>query len=209
MTGRRPRRRAVEVREAVLEAALAELEECGYFGVTFEGVARRAGASKSVLYRRYDDRASLIFDAMRTAVTEVVAPEATGDLRQDLLAWLGAALDRAAQVGPLTYRGLVGEAQPETLKLIGGVVSGASLLLRQNVIIPAQKRGQLGPIPLELDVITVPMRLLRDHLVFGWGDRGGVLDIVDMVALPLYRSASGLRAAGSIEPPNAGPTGSA
>jgi AcrR family transcriptional regulator len=40
------------VDEAVIAATLGLLAELGYAGLTLAGVARRAGVSKSALYRR-------------------------------------------------------------------------------------------------------------------------------------------------------------
>ena len=43
---------------AILRAALAELLERGYGGMSMEGVAERAGVGKPAIYRRHRDKAS-------------------------------------------------------------------------------------------------------------------------------------------------------
>ena len=50
----------------ILEAAVAELAEVGYGGVTIEAVAARAGVGKSTIYRHWRDKLDLIADAFET-----------------------------------------------------------------------------------------------------------------------------------------------
>ncbi len=51
-------------RQRVLRAALDVLDEDGLPGFTMEAVARRAGASKATLYRRWPTVGALLIDAM-------------------------------------------------------------------------------------------------------------------------------------------------
>ena len=44
--------RSARVREAVLGAAFAELDERGYEGFSIDAVARRSGVHKTTIYRR-------------------------------------------------------------------------------------------------------------------------------------------------------------
>jgi AcrR family transcriptional regulator len=46
------RRRGRHLEDALLDAAWAELTERGYAGFTLESVAKRAGTSTPVIYRR-------------------------------------------------------------------------------------------------------------------------------------------------------------
>ncbi len=50
----------------ILEAAVGELAEVGYGGVTIEAVAARAGVGKSTIYRLWRDKLDLIADAFET-----------------------------------------------------------------------------------------------------------------------------------------------
>jgi TetR/AcrR family transcriptional regulator, regulator of autoinduction and epiphytic fitness len=50
----------------VREAALAELAERGWGGLTIEAVATRAGVARSTIYRHWPDKLALITDAMET-----------------------------------------------------------------------------------------------------------------------------------------------
>ena len=75
--------------EALLDAAWAELTECGYDELTIDAVAVRAGTSRAVLYRRWPGKQELVHAALVYQVGKdiVVAPD-TGTLRGDVLALL-------------------------------------------------------------------------------------------------------------------------
>jgi TetR/AcrR family transcriptional regulator, regulator of autoinduction and epiphytic fitness len=56
----------------ILEAAVDELAELGYGGVTIESVAARAGVGKSTIYRHWPDKLALIADAFETFHVQMV-----------------------------------------------------------------------------------------------------------------------------------------
>jgi TetR/AcrR family transcriptional regulator of autoinduction and epiphytic fitness len=58
--------RILRSRAVIIEAAVAELAEVGYGGVTIEAVAARAGVGKSTIYRHWRDKLELIADAFET-----------------------------------------------------------------------------------------------------------------------------------------------
>ena len=66
----RRRRRDEELLGGIRQAVRDELRDHGYPGVTFEGVARRAGTSKPVLYRRFDSRAEMVLATLLTFENE-------------------------------------------------------------------------------------------------------------------------------------------
>jgi AcrR family transcriptional regulator len=70
----------------VLDAALAELAESGYGGLSVEAVARRAGVHKTTVYRQWPDRERLVTDALTQLSGEDLPVPDTGDLRSDLVA---------------------------------------------------------------------------------------------------------------------------
>ncbi|MCB0910114.1 MAG: TetR/AcrR family transcriptional regulator [Propionibacteriaceae bacterium] len=189
---RRRRRTATEVEAAIRAAVLAELAEGGYGAVTFEGIARRVGTSKPVLYRRYPDRASMIFDAIRSQGPSRRLQESTGSLRDDLFALMSVAHDETDQLRAGAYRALIGEAREDTLAQAAEMVLDVHSRIQDVVLRPARERGELGPEPLDPEVVLTPLRLGRDRLVLGPLTAGHVADIIDKVALPLYRVASGL-----------------
>jgi AcrR family transcriptional regulator len=59
-------------RMVILTAAVEELADCGYGGVTIESVADRAGVGKSTIYRHWPDKLALIADAFETFHEQMV-----------------------------------------------------------------------------------------------------------------------------------------
>jgi AcrR family transcriptional regulator len=59
------RRYGAALERALLGAAWEELRESGYAGFTIDAVARRAGTSRPVLYRRWPNRAQLVLAGER------------------------------------------------------------------------------------------------------------------------------------------------
>ena len=66
-----------------MDAALEEYGEHGWSGFTMDGVARRAGVGKSTVYLRWQDKQTLLTDAVSASGDELGAVD-TGDLRGDL-----------------------------------------------------------------------------------------------------------------------------
>lgn len=70
-------------RQRVLRAALQVLDEDGLPGFTMEAVARRAGASKATLYRRWPSVGALLVDAMDATFQPFAVPD-TGRVETDV-----------------------------------------------------------------------------------------------------------------------------
>ncbi|HWG02562.1 MAG TPA: TetR/AcrR family transcriptional regulator [Trebonia sp.] len=81
----RPRREQAE--QAILDAALEAVAECGVDCVTCEDVAARAGVGKATLYRRWSGKEDLLIAAF--AALKSPLPEPAGvSVRADLIAML-------------------------------------------------------------------------------------------------------------------------
>src|SRR5947209_5084174 len=93
---REPISRGDGARQRVLRAALEVLDEDGLVGFTMEAVARRAGASKATLYRRWPTVGALLIDAMDATFKPLPVPD-TGDVRTDLVHLLTAFVTLLAQ----------------------------------------------------------------------------------------------------------------
>src|SRR6266540_442650 len=76
-------------RQRVLRAALDVLDEDGLPGFTMEAVARRAGASKATLYRRWPTVGALLIDAMDATFQPFPVPD-SGRVETDLAQLLAA-----------------------------------------------------------------------------------------------------------------------
>ncbi len=105
------RRRGAALEDALLTAAWDEVTAVGYAKFTMEGAAARAGAARSVLYRRWPNRAALVHAAMRHHMGSLDdrVPD-TGDLRTDILLVLRDIRGKFLEVGPEVVHGLMSEA---------------------------------------------------------------------------------------------------
>lgn len=182
---RRPRRTNAEVKAAITAAVLAELNEVGFAGLTFERVAGRAELSKAVLYRRHPTRVSLALGALQETAQGIYAePPMTGSLRSDLLSWLGAAERQASRVGAATFRGLVGEANQAELEHVEALMAARAHDVERCIIEPARQRGEITS-DIPEPVIKLFFTLLRDQTLFEPQEHHHNTAIVDDVLIPL------------------------
>ena len=70
--GERVDPRVERSRIVILKAAVDELADVGYGGVTIESVAARAGVGKSTIYRHWPDKLALIAEAFETFHEQMV-----------------------------------------------------------------------------------------------------------------------------------------
>jgi AcrR family transcriptional regulator len=103
----RPRSQAT--RRKILDAAIAELFECGYGALTIEGIAARAGAGKQTIYRWWGSKADVVLDAMLDLASSVIAVPDTGSLAGDLDAFLTATFSEGERQRPVLL-GLMAQA---------------------------------------------------------------------------------------------------
>lgn len=82
-------------RQAILDAALAELLARGIDDFTVEGVAKRAGVDPRVIIDRWHDRRILLVDAQFGRGRQGLVTPDTGTLRGDVLAVAAALADQA------------------------------------------------------------------------------------------------------------------
>lgn len=80
---REPVSRGAGARGRVLRAALEVLDDDGLPGFTMEAIARRAGASKATLYRRWPTVGALLIDAMDATFQPFPVPD-TGQVETDV-----------------------------------------------------------------------------------------------------------------------------
>jgi AcrR family transcriptional regulator len=156
-TGRgRGRRPTAKVRADVLAAAGAVLLEEGMAGFTIEGVAARAGVSKTTIYKWWASKGALALDGYFHAVEDTLAFPDTGDIAADLLTQLRAFIDlvgntRAGRV----IAELVGAAQtdPALADALHRLYSGPRRALAVEAMERAKTRGQLRE-GVDLEVVV-------------------------------------------------------
>ncbi|GAA1771852.1 TetR/AcrR family transcriptional regulator [Nocardioides hankookensis] len=184
------RRRGAELEEALLEAAWDELNQHGYGALTIDGVAQRAGTSRTVVYRRWATKRELV-EAAIVFISQRSRPEVpdTGSLRGDLLemmthtnkkriglmalmvAFMGGYFQETG-TSPYDLRRLVMDEGPNSLDVI---------------IDRAVERGEVDPARLTPRVRSVAADLFRHEALMRLGQVPDdvVVEIVDEIFLPL------------------------
>ena len=196
------RRRGAVLEQAILRAAVDELTESGYAGMTMDRVASRAGTNKNAIYRRWPNRAALGVAAYRLLVETRLGPPDTGELRADVLAVLRQMNADLGTAKADIARGLMASAaeDPELLAQLREMIGDGGSSTWLTMLRRAVDRGEAPPESLHPRVATVPVVLLRtEFMTHGMTPvpDGVILEIVDEVYLPLVRG----RAAAPDRPP--------
>jgi AcrR family transcriptional regulator len=180
------RRRDDVLQAAIHEAIRAELAECGYTGVSFDKVARRAKTSRSVIYRRYRSRAHMVTDAL-PSLHWPHEWQSAGSLRQDLVDLFTVILERFHSVGIDTYRRLGAEADDELFDESTTLISELTNRTIHHALSDARDRGEIGPAPLPEPVEMTLLALVRNGVFFTRKpvDEHTLTELIDTVYLPL------------------------
>jgi AcrR family transcriptional regulator len=190
----RRRRHGQELESALLTAALDELVKVGYARLTMESVARRAGTSEPVLYRRWPNKDQLVLAAMEhyRNAHPIALPD-TGALRTDLLAELTAASEARAGIYAIaagaSSSGLLADTGL-TVSQIRERVMGGPLLPHQRAIYQrAHDRGEIDLEHIPAAVLNLPFDLVRHDLLMDLRppEPARIQSIVDELFLPLLR----------------------
>lgn len=186
------RRRGAALEGAILGAAVEELTESGYAGLSMDRVARRAGTNKNAIYRRWPSRLALGIAAYRHVATTVQPPD-TGELRGDVLELLRRANRHWSSPLGAILRDLMAAAggAAEFLAQLPEQATDAVAAAWLTLLGRAVARGEASPEALHPRVATVAIVLLRNEFV----TRGVptapdevLVEIVDEVYLPLVRA---------------------
>ncbi|TNB48667.1 TetR/AcrR family transcriptional regulator [Martelella lutilitoris] len=191
MTGPKSERRRGEALEtAILEAAFDMLVEAGYGGMTMEAVAKRAGTSRPVLYRRWPNAAELTVAAMRhhLAAHPLEIPD-TGNLRDDVMGLLRHIVERRTRLGALISVELSDffrETNSSPAKLKTQIVSREQHVM-EVLLSRAIARGEIEDRAFRPRVISLPVDLLRNEMMMTLepASERAVSEIVDEIFLPL------------------------
>lgn len=151
---REPISRGAGARQRVLQAALEVLDDDGLPGFTMEAVARRAGASKATLYRRWPTVGALMIDAMDATFRPFPVPD-TGRVDADVAQLLTAFVTLLEHTPfPRLLAAFIDAAERDSAL----ATLHADLTRRRRepllvVLARARERGQLPP-DLDLEVVT-------------------------------------------------------
>jgi AcrR family transcriptional regulator len=189
--GTRSRRRGAVLEDAVLTAVWDEVAAVGYARLTMEGAAARSGTAKSVLYRRWPNRAALVHAAVRHHLRPLVEHVVdTGDLRGDLLHLLRRVRDNYREVGPDILRGIVSEIEDMPKDVYA---AGAAAVMA--VLLRAVDRGEAPRDRVTPRIAALPGDLIRNEVLFVHGDASDefLAGLLDEILLPLVVGPAGQR----------------
>jgi AcrR family transcriptional regulator len=149
-------------RQRVLKAALDVLADQGLPGFTIEAVAKRAGASKTTLYRRWTSRRALLIEAMDELASRPFPPPATGHLRSDLIELIlraDALLNE--QPFPRLMAAFIDAAERDpALRSMHADVTESRRRPVRHVLVEARLRGEIAAsadVDLAVDLLTAPI----------------------------------------------------
>ncbi|MFG2358214.1 TetR/AcrR family transcriptional regulator [Streptomyces sp. NPDC048521] len=192
-----PRRRGAVLERAILNAALEQLGEVGWKGLTMEGVAAGAQTGKAAVYRRWPSKEDLVANALEAGLPRVETAPDLGSVREDLLALcrqvrqimysapgaaLRAVLHECDQVQAERFQGVI----------VGGVVEPTVKLLR-DVITRGIERGEVRADAANgyvFDAVPAMMMYRSKVCASEWSDRE-LEGMVDQLMLPLLRRHGG------------------
>jgi AcrR family transcriptional regulator len=152
-----------ELTAALKRALYKELAEAGYGKLSLEAVARRAGAGKAAIYRRWSGKRAMLVALLSDLAGEAIEVPDTGALRSDVRQFLVNSC--AALEDPLMYEivpDLLAEAarDPE----VGDALSYAMHLLKREkaaeLLQRAIDRGDLDPgtdVEIGLELLAGPL----------------------------------------------------
>src|SRR5690625_3366277 len=189
------RRRGAALNRALLEAAWEELVTEGYDALTFDSVARRASTSKPVVYRRWATKYELVAAAAREVLDRLPMEDPrTGNLRDDVIAFLRQASERRAPVTALAIAQLAGmyRTTGTTIQDLAARLGSRDGGVFDRILDDAVTRGEIDPARLSPRVRSIVNDLYQHHLIVAMRplDECEIADIVDDVFLPLVRPAT-------------------
>jgi AcrR family transcriptional regulator len=176
--------------QAILRAAIDELLDSGYAGLTMDRVACRAGTNKNAIYRRWSNRAALGLAAYRQLAAAAPPPPDTGRLRSDALELLRRANSTwSSPLGGILRALLAGARDdPQLLAQIQANAADGGSAAWLAILERAVARGEAKPAALKPRVATVPIALLRNEFVINAYPAVAdsvLVEIIDDVYLPL------------------------
>lgn len=199
-------------REAeILDAAVAVLGDVGYDRLTMDMVATEARASKATLYRRWENKAALVVDAVSRAKGMPAADTpSTGTLRGDLLAtWCGrsgwsSTVPMSVMCGLMTAL----HTDEELGAAFRAGFLGPRQALARRIFEDARDRGEVADgVDLDLVVSLLPAICVQQELLLNRSvDDEFVKRVIDTVVLPVCQAGQSTAYAGTTQPARPDPT---
>lgn len=183
-----------EREDEILDATVELLIEAGYDRLTMDAVAKKARASKATLYRRWDNKASLVVEALiRAKQSPHIGDHDTGTLRGDLLSTFcghGGINETATQVMGSVITAL--STDPEFAEQFREKFIAPKIAVTQAIYERAVKRGEIST-DIDLEMIGPALAGILLHRTFILGvppDDATIERVVDHVILPAVHHPS-------------------
>ncbi|MER7165135.1 TetR/AcrR family transcriptional regulator [Micromonospora sp. NPDC000207] len=194
-----------DITSAIRRALMHELAAVGYGRLSIEAVARRAGVSKTAIYRRWSSKLELVLEIVSASAGRKLPTLDTGSLRGDLHLLFGVVVHAlghplAAQIIP----DLLAEAarNPQIDETLQQVLRSRQQEFGGRLVGRAVERGELPPDTdpdLAVDLVAGPLywrlAIARTPLTDAYLD-----SLVDTVITALGGSATGTRPPGATVP---------
>ena len=156
----RPRNEAVDA--AILSATLEVVGECGFDGMSIEGVAQRAGVAKTTIYRRFSSKAELLASALKQrAIADF--PD-TGCSFDDLLVLTNLLRERAMSPGGLRMIGSLLCQREGSVEMVEAMRAKLIKTRRSQVSRCLEVAIERGELPAGSVIDSVPEMLFGSHL---------------------------------------------
>ncbi len=181
---RRPGRpRSETARVAILDAAVAELQDKGFAATTVDAIAARAGVGKQTIYRWWPSKADVVLEAILDLAAARISTADGGSLHADLLAFLTATFAQRGQRQVLIGMMAQTVLDPVFAEKFREQFLFARRAALRTVLERAVVRGEIASdVDLELliDVVygVLWYRLLVDHIPL---DEAGGRALADLV----------------------------
>jgi AcrR family transcriptional regulator len=182
------RRRGAALEDAILDAAWAELIEDGYPKMTLESVARRAGTSRPVLYRRWPSRTKLATAALgrHLALNPIEVPD-LGSVGVEMSLFLRKLSDRARPDLIRLFFDMTGDladAKSNFADVREEITNGRII---RTILDRGIERGEVDPDRLTPRIVALPTDLARHQVLMTLEPLSDevIREIVDDIFLPL------------------------
>jgi AcrR family transcriptional regulator len=189
---RGPRRRGRALEDAIYRAALDDLAEHGFDGLSIERIAHRAGTGKSAIYRRWATKLDLVVATLSDAFPAPGPAATVGDLRTDLLLFhqrmaeaLGGTLGAALRANIGQHR-----QHPELAAALQAQILEPRHRILGELLAAGAERGDVRPGALTPECIQTGPALVRQHFI-ETGEPPSDEDVrllVDNVLIPMLRT---------------------
>jgi AcrR family transcriptional regulator len=173
--------------QEILDATLEVLADVGYDRLTMDAVAARAKASKATLYRRWNNKVSLVIEALHHSKGVTELPD-TGSLRGDLqgiFCGMGGLVDqRTVATFASVLTAIARDA--DFAEAFRTQVVGPKVALSQQVWKRARDRGEISP-DVDLSLLEPALAGIVMHRVFVMGEQPSedlITRVIDQIILP-------------------------